>query len=145
MTWKSERVFGADALEESVRQTVAIIRRVEGFELFPHLWRLLAEGQRLPLDRLAAASGWTVERVSQALSVNPSVEWDDQGRLVGFGLTLQPTSHKFTFEAGTSTAGARQMRSCSRCCWAGRASSSRSARQRAGVSGSRLLQKVFGQ
>lgn len=98
MTWKSERVFGAEALEESVRQTVAIIQRVEGFELFPHLWRLLAEGQPLPLDRLAAASGWPVERVRQALSVHPSVEWDNQGRLVGFGLTLRPTPHKFIFE-----------------------------------------------
>jgi len=39
-----------------------------------------------------------VEQVRRALNRHPSVEWDDQGRLVGFGLTLRPTPHKFTFE-----------------------------------------------
>lgn len=58
MTRKSEGVFAAEALEESVRQTVATIRQVEGFELIPHMIRLLTEGQPLPLDRLAAASEW---------------------------------------------------------------------------------------
>ncbi len=74
MTKKSEKVFGAEALEEAVRQGVATIRRIEGFELFPHLCRLLAEGQPLPLDRLAAAGGWPVEQVRRVLSLHPSVE-----------------------------------------------------------------------
>jgi len=95
---KSEKVIGGEVLEEAVRRTVAVIRRTEGFELLPHLARLLAEGQPLSLDRLAAASGWSVEQVRRALNRHPSVEWDDQGRLVGFGLTLRPTPHKFTFE-----------------------------------------------
>ncbi len=81
-----------------MRQSVATIRRVEGFELFPHMWRLLADGRPVPLDRLAAASGRPVEQVRRVLSAHPSVEWGDQGRLVGFGLTLRPTPHKFTFE-----------------------------------------------
>ncbi len=98
MIQKSERVYDAEALEAAVRQGVATIQRVEGFELFPYMWRLLAAGQPVPLDRLAEASGWPVEQVRRALSTHPSVEWDDRGCLVGFGLTLRPTPHKFTFE-----------------------------------------------
>ncbi len=98
MIHKSERVYDAEALEAAVRQTLAVIRRTEGFELFPHMWRLLAGGRPVPLDHLAAASGRSVEQVRRVLSAHPSVEWDDQGRLVGFGLTLRPTPHKFAFE-----------------------------------------------
>ncbi len=98
MIQKSEGVNDVKVLDEAVRHGVATIQRVEGFELFPYMWRLLAEGRPVPLDRLAGASGWPVEQVRRALSTHPSVEWDDQGRLVGFGLTLRPTPHKFTFE-----------------------------------------------
>lgn len=72
-----------------------------GFELMPHLMRLLAEGQPVPLERLAATASWPVEDVDAALHRHPGVDWDEQGRLVGFGLTLRPTAHRFTFEGRT--------------------------------------------
>ncbi len=56
------------------------------------------KGGQYHLIAWPGASGWPVEQVRRALSTHPSVEWDDQGRLVGFGLTLRPTPHKFTFE-----------------------------------------------
>jgi alkylmercury lyase len=73
----------------------------EGFQLIPHLTRLLAEGQPVTLDRLAAAAAWPVPAVEAALRRNPGVDWDEQGRLVGFGLTLRPTPHRFTFAGRT--------------------------------------------
>jgi hypothetical protein len=85
MIQRSERVHGAEALAEAVRQTVATIRRTEGFELLPHLCRLLAEGRPLPLDRLAAVAGWPVEQVRRALNGIRAligtirVAWSDSG------------------------------------------------------------------
>ncbi len=94
---KSGTTAGAESLEQAVRQTVAAIRNIEGYELFPHMWRLLGEGAPVTIDRLAGAAGWPATRVREALRAHP-VEWDEQGRLVGFGMTLRPTPHKFTFE-----------------------------------------------
>ncbi|MGH9129171.1 MAG: alkylmercury lyase MerB [Acidimicrobiales bacterium] len=71
------------------------IARYEGYELVPHLVRLLAGGRPLPLDELAEAAGAPVDRVRSLLGSLPGGEWDDQGRLVGFGLTLRPTAHHF--------------------------------------------------
>jgi alkylmercury lyase len=71
------------------------------FALIPHICRLLAEGQPVPLERLAAATGWSVQDVEAALRQQPGTDWDEQGRLVGFGLTLRPTPHRFTFDGRT--------------------------------------------
>lgn len=76
-------------------------KQFEGFELIPHIERLLAEGQPVELERLASASGWLVQDVATALRRHPGVDWDEQGRLVGFGLTLRPTPHRFTFDGRT--------------------------------------------
>ena len=69
--------------------------------LVPELARLLAEGRPVSIEQLAAAGGWNVEQVRRSLSRQPSVEWDEQQRLVGFGLTLRPTPHKFIFDDRT--------------------------------------------
>jgi len=97
---ESGTTVGAESLEQAVRQTVATIRQIKGYELFPHMWRLLGEGAPVPVDRLAEAVGWPVEQVRETLRAHPA-EWDDQGQLVGFGMTLWPTPHKFTFEGRT--------------------------------------------
>lgn len=84
-----------------VEQSIALMGRVEGQELLPHAIRLLADGEPVPPERLAAAAGWSVEDVEAALSAQASAERDDQGRLVGFALTLRPTPHRFTVDGRT--------------------------------------------
>jgi alkylmercury lyase len=79
-----------------VEQTTALIGRVEGQELLPHAIRLLSDGEPVALERLAEAAGWTLEAVEAGLAAQTSAERDDQGRLVGLGLTLRPTTHRFT-------------------------------------------------
>jgi alkylmercury lyase len=79
-----------------VEQTTDLIRRVEGQELLPHAIRLLAGGEPVALERLAAASGLPVEAVEATLGEQLSAERDDDGRLVGFALTLRPTPHRYT-------------------------------------------------
>jgi alkylmercury lyase len=65
--------------------------------LNPDIWlpllRLLAEGQPVELGALAAAASKTLPEVIRVLASVPDTEYDDTGRIVGQGLTLQPTPH----------------------------------------------------
>ncbi|WP_404348520.1 organomercurial lyase MerB [Phycicoccus jejuensis] len=60
------------------------------------LLRLLVDGEPVTLEQLAAASGRTVDDVRRGLAAVPDTEYDDQGRIIGQGLTLRPTAHRFT-------------------------------------------------
>lgn len=55
--------------------------------------RLLARGARVDVDELARGSGLAPAEVASALERWPAVERDGAGRVVGFGLTLEPTQH----------------------------------------------------
>jgi alkylmercury lyase len=79
----------------------------DDFEIFfgadgimPSAYRLLAEGQPVPLDRIAATISRPVAEVEAALRRQPGTDWDERGRLVGFGVTLRPTPHRLTFDDG---------------------------------------------
>jgi alkylmercury lyase len=88
-----------------VQRGLKILGLYEEFPLIPPLARLLAAGQPVPVERLAEAAGWTVEDVQRGLRHHPAVERDDEGRLLGFGLTLRPTPHRFTAPGGTTLYG----------------------------------------
>ncbi len=61
------------------------------------LWRpllgLLAAGVPVSIDQLAATTSRTPEEIRQVLSGMPDTEYDDDGRVIGSGLTQRPTSH----------------------------------------------------
>lgn len=76
-------------------------REFPGFELVPHVYRLVAEGEPVTPDRVAAAAGQPLEEVEAKLRRHRAVEWGEEGRLVGFGLSLRPTPHRFTFDGRT--------------------------------------------
>lgn len=59
------------------------------------LLRRLARGQPVEPAELVAETGRPIEEVRQALDGQCDVEYDDQGRVVGNGITLRPTAHKF--------------------------------------------------
>lgn len=81
---------------------VAIIRQQFGLPDLPfHLGRLLAAGEPVTVAAAAAAGGWTEEQVREELARHPGTDWDDDGRIVGFGLTLRETPHRFTFDHRT--------------------------------------------
>lgn len=76
----------------------------EGFELFPHFLRLLAKGEPVSVEALASSAGWPNEKVEGWAGSHGSqlgIEWDDAGRLVGLGLTLRPTRHRYTVNGRT--------------------------------------------
>lgn len=63
--------------------------------------RLLARGRPVDPDDIAAATGRPPADVLAALRQQPSVEWDEAGRVVGLGLTLRPTPHRFEVDGRT--------------------------------------------
>jgi alkylmercury lyase len=77
------------------------ISSVEGIEAFPHLVRLLARGTPIGMDELAALAGRPEDEVDRLLRSQPGTDWDKYGRLLGFGLTLRPTQHRYTVKGHT--------------------------------------------
>jgi alkylmercury lyase len=65
---------------------------------FVALLGLLVEGAPVEISSLAAAVGCEVEELRARLAAAPDTEYDDAGRIVGSGLTLQPTPHRFTVD-----------------------------------------------
>ncbi len=59
------------------------------------LVRLLAAGQPLSYATLAAATGLSEAEIQAAIRRNVNVEYDQAGRIIGAGLTLRPTPHRF--------------------------------------------------
>jgi alkylmercury lyase len=72
----------------------AFLGRLPGIELVPHTIRLLATGRPVALEEIARAASVSVGRAEELLTSQPGCEWDDAGRLVGFGLTSNPTPHR---------------------------------------------------
>lgn len=53
--------------------------------------QLLIRGQPVAPDEVAAAAGRPLDDVLTILRRQPSIERDEAGRVIGLGLTLQPT------------------------------------------------------
>ena len=86
---------------EYIERSTDIVHRTEGLELVPYAMRLLADGEPVALEELAAAAGRPLEEVEAALGERTSAELDADGRLVGLGLTLRPTPHRYLLDGRT--------------------------------------------
>ena len=60
--------------------------------------RLVAEGRPVALERIAAEADVPVEEIESWLRAQPGTDWDDRGRLLGFGLTQRPTRHRYLID-----------------------------------------------
>lgn len=65
------------------------------------LLTLLTAGQPVTAEQLAAATGQSAEQIHAALPNLPSIEMDAQGRVIGMGITLNPTPHRFEVDGTT--------------------------------------------
>jgi alkylmercury lyase len=63
--------------------------------LWPALLRALAHGEPLTPDDLATATGRDLTEIRTGLTALSDTEYDKQGRIVGHGITLNPTPHQF--------------------------------------------------
>lgn len=91
---------------EKLTQRLAISFRESGDDaevgaMWRHLILLLADGQPVSLERLALALNRSSDEVGTMLRQLPSIEFDEHGNVVGAGLTLRPTPHRFTINDRT--------------------------------------------
>jgi alkylmercury lyase len=66
--------------------------------LWPALLRQLARGHPVTVSDLARVSGRGAAEVRDGLAGLADTEYDEQGRVVGHGITLRPTTHQFTVD-----------------------------------------------
>ncbi|MBT2490754.1 organomercurial lyase MerB [Streptomyces sp. ISL-96] len=71
------------------------------FWLLRPLLTLLAAGEPVTVDQLAAAAGRPAEEVRQTLATMSDTEYDSDGRIIGYGITFNPTPHRY--ETGDRT------------------------------------------
>jgi alkylmercury lyase len=91
-------------LQELAARITAPMRTTGGIaflEIIPPTLNLLARSKPASPEEIAAASAKSPEEVRAALDRFPSAEWDEQGRVVGLGLTLQLTPHRLDLEGRT--------------------------------------------
>jgi len=92
--------MSTDVAQLAIRLDAALRRG--GANPRPWLWRpllhLLARGEPVTVGELAAATGRTVGEVHSALAGLPDTEFDEHGRIVGHGITLRPTPHRFEID-----------------------------------------------
>jgi alkylmercury lyase len=91
-------------LQELAASITAPMRTTGGrafLEIIPPTLALLARGKPASPEEIAATSAKSPEEVRAALERFPSAEWDEQGRVVGLGLTLQLTPHRLELEGRT--------------------------------------------
>ena len=91
-------------LQELAARVTAPFRTTGGrafLEIVPSTLDLLTTGKSASPEEIAAAAGKSPAEVLAALDPFPSAEWDEQGRVVGLGLTLQLTPHRLELEGRT--------------------------------------------
>lgn len=70
-----------------------------GADTLRWLWRpllqLIATGEPVGIGQIAATTGRTEDQIGAALAAMPDTEYDPAGRVIGSGLTQQPTPHHF--------------------------------------------------
>ncbi|HPA83117.1 MAG TPA: organomercurial lyase MerB [Thermoanaerobaculales bacterium] len=59
---------------------------------------LLMRGEPITLEEIGTSSRLALETVRESLKAWKDTEYDDEGRIVGLGLTLRPTEHRFLIE-----------------------------------------------
>lgn len=89
-------------INELADRMVSYYRSIVGddrWRLVVHTVRGLAKGEPVAPARLAELMDEPVEETTKELQ--NVVEWDDQGRVVGHGLTFVPTQHQFEIDGRT--------------------------------------------
>ncbi|MDT7531239.1 organomercurial lyase MerB [Sphingopyxis sp. SE2] len=77
-----------------IAESLAPANQPEGFgQLFVVLLRELAKGRPVSQTTLAMSLDWPAQQVNAVLERATSTEYDSDGNIVGYGLTLRETSH----------------------------------------------------
>lgn len=69
-----------------------------GAEVFRRILILLAQGRPVTTAQVASFVGLPVGQAEALLRAEPGTDWDDEGRLIGFGITLAATPHRLLLD-----------------------------------------------
>ncbi|MGH2862055.1 MAG: organomercurial lyase [Solirubrobacteraceae bacterium] len=72
------------------------VSELPGYEVIPYLVCMIAKGAPVSIQELADVASLPVGDVERMLRAQPGTDWDEDGRLAGFGLTLRRTGHRYT-------------------------------------------------
>lgn len=87
---------GTHSLQDRLQRTLVTGRALAPVPwLLPPVLRLLARGTPVTVQDIAAATGRDPVEVHAAIEDVTDIELDEEGRIVGYGLTLRPTRHHF--------------------------------------------------
>ena len=67
--------------------------------LYRTLLRLLAQGEPVTIAQLAVAAGQPLDDVESTVAGWPDTEYDEQDRIVGWGITLRPAPPRFAVDS----------------------------------------------
>ena len=82
------------AEDASCTEIGQFIPRLPGYEVVPFLVRLIANGKPVRVEEVAALAGLPPSSVEEMLRGQAGTDWDQDGRIVGYGLTWRPTAHR---------------------------------------------------
>ncbi len=80
---------------ELVRRLTMADRSEDFTDVFVVLLRALTKGTPVSPATLSATLGWPPGQMATALKHAVDTEWDEDGNVVGYGLTLRETAHAF--------------------------------------------------
>ena len=105
----SQTTLPQDDLEELASPLIALLDEYQDLFIgWMKIHQLLLDGKPVSPDRIAVHLGLPQEEVAELLR---GAELDQEGNLVGVGLSIVPLPTPIAFTAGSSTPGARGMRS----------------------------------
>ena len=82
-----------------IAESLTPANQPQGFgELFVVLLRELAKGRPVSRTTLAKSLDWPAQQVNAVLERTTSTEYDSDGNIVGYVLTLRETSHIFEID-----------------------------------------------
>src|SRR5258707_10171983 len=100
---RTERSMMQQTQLEAIAQ--AVVQRQERYQrnthLFDQLVQLLVRGNSVAPELLVSLLHRELDEVRSILRAHPELEYDEQGKLVGSGLTLVPTVHQLQVEQRT--------------------------------------------
>lgn len=86
---------------EARRAAPCVLEDRVGARAFRQILALLAEGRPVTTTEVADRVGQPVGEVERMLGDEPGTDWDERGRLVGFGLTLVETPYRLVLGGRT--------------------------------------------
>lgn len=90
-----------DQMARRTAQLIPAEHRATAAMLMTAVMTILAEGRPASMQEVSAATGHPTDQIPAWFPPDEGAEWDTEGRLVGQGMTLNPTTHRVDVDGHT--------------------------------------------